>query len=90
MNGVRGHVAMKHIFQRIGTAILAFILVVGIILEPGTTLRVSAASSSGIKIMVQVEFILILIQHHIRHFKIILGANMLIRVLGVHGLHRQG
>lgn len=40
---------MKHIFQRIGTAILAFILVVGIILEPGTTLRVSAASSSGIK-----------------------------------------
>ena len=49
MNGVRGHVAMKHIFQRIGTAILAFILVVGIILEPGTTLRVSAASSSGIK-----------------------------------------
>lgn len=40
---------MKHIFQRIGTAILAFILVVGIILEPGTTLKVSAASSSGIK-----------------------------------------
>lgn len=40
---------MKHIFQRIGTAILAVILVVGIVLEPGTTLRVSAASSSGIK-----------------------------------------
>ena len=40
---------MKHIFQRIGTAILAVILVVGIVLEPGTTLKVSAASSSGIK-----------------------------------------
>lgn len=40
---------MKQIFQRIGTVMLVFLIVIGIILEPQSAMEVSAACSSGIK-----------------------------------------